>query len=91
MCDFHAKLTAGLAPRLWSAEGKVAVEQRWSYTTDPIQHRDLHRRLISAAVNVVIQRAGAGVVDQSIVVNELEEVNNKLRALKSAIKLAEEI
>ena len=41
--------------------------------------------------NTLFYRAGAGVVIASQEENELQEVNNKLGALKSAIKLAEEI
>ena len=41
--------------------------------------------------NKLFYRAGAGVVIASKEENELQEVNNKLGALKSAIKLAEEI
>ena len=41
--------------------------------------------------NQLFYRAGAGVVIASTEENELQEVNNKLAALKSAIKLAEEI
>jgi anthranilate synthase component 1 len=39
--------------------------------------------------NKLFYRAGAGVVIASKEENELQEVNNKLRALKSAIKMAE--
>jgi anthranilate synthase component 1 len=41
--------------------------------------------------NVLYYQAGAGVVVNSVVENELNEVNNKLMALKSAIKMAEEL
>jgi len=41
--------------------------------------------------NVLEYQAGAGVVSASIPENELEEVNNKLRALREAIKLANTI
>jgi anthranilate synthase component 1 len=41
--------------------------------------------------NTLIYQAGAGVVAASIPENELQEVNNKLNALKKAIELAEEI
>ena len=41
--------------------------------------------------NSLIYQAGAGVVAKSNVENELIEVNNKLAALRKAIKLAEEI
>ena len=57
---------------------------------DEFNHAIMIRTFLSTD-NTLHYQAGAGVVDQSIVVNELEEVNNKLRALKSAIKLAEEI
>ena len=41
--------------------------------------------------NTLVYQAGAGVVAASIPENELQEVNNKLNALKQAIGLAEEI
>lgn len=41
--------------------------------------------------NTLTYQAGAGIVSQSIPENELQEVNNKLNALKMALKLAEEI
>ena len=41
--------------------------------------------------NILIRQAGAGVVMKSQEENELQEVNNKLAALKTAISLAEEI
>jgi anthranilate synthase component 1 len=41
--------------------------------------------------NTLIYQAGAGIVVQSNPQNELQEVNNKLGALKKAIQLAEQI
>ncbi len=41
--------------------------------------------------NTLIYQAGAGVVAASVPENELQEVNNKLNALKKAIEIAEEI
>ena len=41
--------------------------------------------------NKLFYRAGAGVVIASAAENELQEVNNKLMALKSAIELAKDI
>lgn len=41
--------------------------------------------------NVLYYQAGAGVVSESILENELNEVSNKLMALKSALKMAEKI
>jgi anthranilate synthase component 1 len=41
--------------------------------------------------NTLIYQAGAGIVAASVPENELQEVNNKLGALKKAILLAEEI
>ncbi|MCG8389166.1 MAG: anthranilate synthase component I family protein [Cytophagales bacterium] len=41
--------------------------------------------------NTLSYQAGAGVVAKSVVENELQEVNNKLAALRSALKMAEEI
>jgi anthranilate synthase component 1 len=38
--------------------------------------------------NTLLYRAGAGVVAASVPENELQEVNNKLGALKKAIELA---
>ena len=39
--------------------------------------------------NTLFYQAGAGVVDASNAESELQEVNNKLNALKTSIKLAE--
>ncbi len=41
--------------------------------------------------NKLVYQAGAGVVAKSIPENELQEVNNKLEALRKAIKMAEKI
>jgi anthranilate synthase component 1 len=41
--------------------------------------------------NTLYCQAGAGVVAKSVPENELQEVNNKLNALKSAIKMAQEL
>jgi anthranilate synthase component I len=41
--------------------------------------------------NTLFYQAGAGVVNASNAESELQEVNNKLNALKAAIKLADEI
>jgi anthranilate synthase component 1 len=41
--------------------------------------------------NTLTYQAGAGVVAASIPENELQEVNNKLNALKMAMVLAEKI
>jgi anthranilate synthase component 1 len=41
--------------------------------------------------NTLTYQAGAGVVAASVPENELQEVNNKLNALKTAILLAEKI
>ncbi|MBC7389379.1 MAG: chorismate-binding protein [Opitutaceae bacterium] len=48
-------------------------------------------RSIMSKDNVLYYQAGAGVVDLSIIENELQEVNNKLAALKKAIIQAEHI
>jgi anthranilate synthase component I len=53
-------------------------------------HAIIIRSLLSKD-NALYYQAGAGVVDGSIIENELNEVNNKLMALKSAIRMAEEI
>ena len=41
--------------------------------------------------NILFYQAGAGVVDLSDINSELQEVNNKLAALKKAIEMAEGI
>ncbi|MBV9987828.1 MAG: anthranilate synthase component I family protein [Chitinophagaceae bacterium] len=41
--------------------------------------------------NTLIYQAGAGIVAASVPENELQEVNNKLNALKKAIQIAQEI
>ncbi len=41
--------------------------------------------------NELYYRAGAGIVADSIAINELNEVNNKIAALRKAIKMAEKI
>lgn len=41
--------------------------------------------------NTLIYQAGAGIVAASVPENELQEVNNKLNALKKAIEIAGEI
>ena len=41
--------------------------------------------------NKLFYQAGAGVVESSVEESELNEVNNKLAALKSALTMAEEI
>lgn len=41
--------------------------------------------------NKLFYQAGAGIVEQSVPASELQEVNNKLAALKSAMQLAETI
>ena len=41
--------------------------------------------------NVLFYQAGAGIVADSKEENELQEVNNKLAALKKALELAKEI
>ena len=41
--------------------------------------------------NTLHYQAGAGIVDKSVAENELKEVDNKIRALRAAIKLAETI
>ena len=41
--------------------------------------------------NTLLYQAGAGIVADSVEENELNEVNNKLMALKKAIDMAKEI
>ncbi|MFN8417409.1 MAG: anthranilate synthase component I family protein [Cytophagaceae bacterium] len=48
-------------------------------------------RTILSKDNVLFYQAGAGVVDLSVIESELQEVNNKLAALKKAIELASSI
>ena len=53
-------------------------------------HAIMIRSFFSKA-NKLIYQAGAGVVAKSIPENELNEVNNKLLALRNAVKMAEQI
>jgi anthranilate synthase component I len=55
-----------------------------------INHAIMIRSFLSQA-NTLVYQAGAGIVAASKPQSELEEVNNKLRALKTAIQLAEKI
>jgi len=55
-----------------------------------INHAIMIRTFLSKDNNLIYQ-AGAGVVSKSIPRKELEEVNNKLEALRVAIKMGEEI
>ncbi len=55
-----------------------------------VNHAILIRSFLSKQ-NTLFYQAGAGVVEASNAESELQEVNNKLNALKTAIKLAEEI
>ncbi|MBL7757271.1 MAG: chorismate-binding protein, partial [Chitinophagaceae bacterium] len=48
-------------------------------------------RTILSRLNTLTYQAGAGVVAASQPENELQEVNNKLGALKKAIQLGEEV
>lgn len=48
-------------------------------------------RTLMSRNNTLTYQAGAGIVAASVPMNELQEVNNKLAALKKAILLAEEI
>jgi anthranilate synthase component 1 len=48
-------------------------------------------RSILSKMNTLYYQAGAGVVAKSVASSELEEVNNKLNALKQAILLAQKI
>ena len=50
----------------------------------------LIRSLLSKK-NTLHYQAGAGIVDKSVPENELKEVDNKIGALRAAIKLAETI
>jgi anthranilate synthase component 1 len=53
-------------------------------------HAIMIRSMLSES-NVLHYQAGAGVVAQSVAHSELQEVNNKLNALKTAINLAQNI
>lgn len=53
-------------------------------------HAIMIRTFLSKS-NKLITQAGAGIVARSVPENELQEVNNKLAALRKAIKMAEEI
>jgi anthranilate synthase component 1 len=53
-----------------------------------VNHAIMIRSFLSKQ-NTLFYQAGAGVVDASNAESELQEVNNKLNALKTAIKLAE--
>ncbi|TWI88317.1 anthranilate synthase component I family protein [Chitinophaga japonensis] len=53
-------------------------------------HAIMIRSMLSKS-NTLYYQAGAGVVAKSVAVSELEEVNNKLNALKQAILLAQKI
>ena len=54
-------------------------------------HHAIMIRTFLSQNNTLIYQAGAGIVAASEPESELQEVNNKLNALKSSIKLAEEI
>ena len=41
--------------------------------------------------NTLTYQAGAGIVSQSVPENELQEVNNKIEALRKAVAMAEKI
>ena len=55
-----------------------------------LNHAIMIRSFLSKQ-NTLFYQAGAGVVDASVAESELQEVNNKLNALKTAIKLAESL
>jgi anthranilate synthase component 1 len=55
-----------------------------------LNHAIMIRSFLSKQ-NTLFYQAGAGVVDASVAESELQEVNNKLNALKTAIKVAEGI
>ncbi len=65
------------------AIGFIGFDQR-------INHAIMIRTFLSRN-NTLIYQAGAGVVAASVPENELQEVNNKLNALKQAIELAQTI
>jgi len=55
-----------------------------------INHAIMIRSFMSKS-NTLYYQAGAGIVSESVKESELQEVNNKLAALKSAISMAEEL
>src|SRR3954452_19633441 len=55
-----------------------------------LNHAIMIRSFLSKQ-NTLFYQAGAGVVDASVPESELQEVNNKLNALKTAIKVAENL
>jgi len=55
-----------------------------------LNHAIMIRSFLSKE-NTLYYQAGAGVVNASVAENELQEVNNKLNALKTAIQVAEKI
>lgn len=55
-----------------------------------LNHAIMIRSFLSKQ-NTLFYQAGAGVVDASVSESELQEVNNKLNALKTAIRLAESL
>ncbi len=55
-----------------------------------VNHAIIIRSILSKN-NTLIYQAGAGIVVNSIARNELKEVNNKVAALRKAIKMAEDI
>ncbi|MNL31374.1 hypothetical protein D3C87_1531590 [compost metagenome] len=48
-------------------------------------------RTFMSKYNQLHYRAGAGIVADSVAVNELNEVNNKIAALRKAIQMATDI
>lgn len=55
-----------------------------------LNHAIMIRSFLSKQ-NTLFYQAGAGIVDASVAESELQEVNNKLNALKAAIKRAESV
>jgi len=48
-------------------------------------------RSFMAKKNTLHYQAGAGIVSESVPTSELQEINNKVAALRKALKIAEEI
>jgi anthranilate synthase component 1 len=48
-------------------------------------------RSLQSQNNTLYYQAGAGIVSRSVPESELQEVSNKLNALRQALKLAEEL
>jgi len=73
-----------------SARGFYGGALGYIHANGDLNHAIMIRSFLSKD-NTLFYQAGAGVVSRSVEENELQEVNNKLAALKKAIKMAENI